>query len=55
LVGLLALPSGALFAFAFVAIVFGNAWHEPVGVDCFVFLVVLPLSLFAGVSLRARR
>src|SRR5712671_6397800 len=50
LVGLLALPSGALFAFAFAAIVFGTHGMSLSVLDCFVFLVVLPLSLFAGVS-----
>jgi hypothetical protein len=51
LLGLLCLPFGALFSFSFVAIVFGAQYVGLSVVGCFILLVVMPFSLFAGVSL----
>jgi hypothetical protein len=50
LLGLLALPIGALFSFSFIAMVFGAHEISLTGFNCFLFLVILPLSLFVGVG-----
>lgn len=50
LLGLLTVPIGALFAFMFVMVILGVHDIGPSLFDGFIFLVLLPLSLFVGVA-----